>query len=167
MPACAHTACQLKLKSNSKPHRLLKRNFRINIFTNDFKGCGGEIYFKAPVCVHTYTCNHMLYMIQATHAWQFDVFAKAIDTFTKCFSNFLFGFSPKGPSEEEMHNLNERDGVNWRQKTLKPFLHFVAVPRFFPLFPRSSSMLLFVFWSSKLSNKIPLLPTATHRICFH
>lgn len=25
-----------------------------------FRGCGREIYFKAPVFVHTYTCNHTL-----------------------------------------------------------------------------------------------------------
>lgn len=104
-----------------------------------FRGCGGEIYFKAPVYVHTYTCNHILYMIRATHARQLDIYAKAIDTLTKCFSHFLFSCA-KGHSEEEMHDwVRETEWIGGR-KALKPFLLFVAEPRFF------SSSLLPIPW---------------------
>lgn len=66
-----HTHCwpgRLKSKSNSKPHRLLMRNFHISIIVLVFQGCGRVIYFKAPVCVHSYTYYKIPYMTRATHA---------------------------------------------------------------------------------------------------
>lgn len=67
------------------------------------RGCGREIYFRAPVFVHICTCNHTLHMICATHARQLDIYAKAIDTLTRRFSHFLLSCA-KGHSEEEMHD---------------------------------------------------------------
>lgn len=131
---------QLKSKSNSDCYRGISASASLLMI---YRGCGGEIYFKAPVCVYTYTCNHIVYMICATHAWQLDIYAKAIDTLTKCFSHFLFSCA-KEHSEDEMHDwVRETEWIGGR-KALKPFLLFVAEPRFFPLSP-SYSMILFVF----------------------
>lgn len=120
-----------------------------------YRGCGREIYFKAPVCVHTYTCNHIVYMICATHAWQLDIYAKAIDTLTKCFSHFLFSCA-KERSEDEMHDwVREMEWIGGR-KSLKPFLLFVAEPRFF--FPIPWYCLFFRVQSLATKSHISQLP---------
>lgn len=49
-------ACQFKSKSNSKPHRLLKRNFCISIIANDFSRMWeSDLFQGASLC----TCMHM------------------------------------------------------------------------------------------------------------
>lgn len=61
--------------------------------------------------------------------------------------------------------LSERDKVCWRLESSKALSCSLCPSPNFLLRP-SYAMTLFVFWSSKLSNEIPLLLTATHRICF-
>lgn len=161
-----HTHCwpgRLKSKSNSKPHRLLMRNFHISIIVLVFLKDVGEWFISRSQSVYTRThiIKYHIWHVPHTH----HIYAKTIDTLTKCFSHFLFGVA-KEHSEEEMHDwVRATESISGR-KPLKPFLLFVAEPRF-------SSPLSFLFhdivcfWSSKLSNKIPLLLTATHRVCFH
>lgn len=116
---------------------------------------------RQSVYTHTHIIKYHIWHVPHTH----HIYAKTIDTLTKCFSHFLFGVA-KEHSEEEMHDwVRATESISGR-KPLKPFLLFVVEPRF-------SSPLSFLFhdivcfWSSKLSNKIPLLLTATHRVCFH
>ena len=95
-----------------------------------------HLFQGASLCTHTrkHTCNCILYMICATHAWQLEFCAKAVDTLTKCFSHFLFTCA-KGHSEEEMHSWVRKTEWIEGRKALKLFLFFVAEPRFF--FPLS------------------------------
>lgn len=81
---------------------------------------GERFISRRQSVVYTYTCNHIVYMICATHAWQLDIYAKAIDTLTKCFSHFLFSCA-KEHSEDEMHDWVRETELNLRQKSSKAF----------------------------------------------
>lgn len=116
-----HTHCwpgRLKSKSNSKPHRLLMRNFHISIIVLVFLKDVGEWFIsrRQSVYTHTHIIKYHIWHVPHTH----HIYAKTIDTLTKCFSHFLFGVA-KEHSEEENARLSESDGVNFRQKTSKAF----------------------------------------------
>lgn len=71
---------------------------------------------RQSVYTHTHIIKYHIWHVPHTH----HIYAKTIDTLTKCFSHFLFGVA-KEHSEEENARLSESDGVNFRQKTSKAF----------------------------------------------
>lgn len=116
----AHTvlASHFKSKSNSKLQTAEEKfPHHYQCFLFFVWGCGGEIIVRRQ-SVYTHAIKYPIwYMLQMYH-----ICAKAIDTLSMCFSYFLF-------SVQMCNRVREMECFGGK-KALKPFLLFVAEPRF-------------------------------------